>query len=69
MVVEIEAATRDEAERKAVDKVARICPSARDESELGLDRHDWCDEGGFVCVGPNRDEDWESEDYKPNIRM
>jgi hypothetical protein len=70
VVVEVEAASKDEAEHKAVDKVAQICPHATSREELGLGpRDDWCDEGGFVCVGPNRDEDWDSEDYEPNIRM
>ncbi len=70
VVVEVEAGSMAEAERAAVGRVAQICPRATSREDLGLGpKDDWCDEGGFVCVGPNFDEDWDSGDYEPNIRM
>jgi hypothetical protein len=69
VVVEVEAISKEEAQRMAVDKVAKICPRAANQRELGLVDDGWFDGGGFTCVGPNRDEDWSSGDHEPNIRM
>lgn len=72
VIAEVEADTKEEAERKAVGAVGTICQKAKDKSELGIDQfQEWDDEGCFVCCGVNHDEDWNSEEenYEPNIKV
>jgi len=68
VVVEVEADTKQEAERKAVGHVSTICQTAVDQRELGIGPlDDWSDDGGFSCCGINHDENW--EEYNPDIKV
>jgi hypothetical protein len=70
VVVETEASGKQEAERKAVGHVARICTKPDAKKELGIDRFtEWDEDGELSCAGINHDENWDSEDYEPNLKV
>jgi hypothetical protein len=69
IVVEVEADTLSEAERKAVEGAQQGCYRATDMKHLGIGPyHGWVNEG-FAVLGTNHEENWGSGDYKADIRV
>lgn len=69
IVVEVEAETIDEAEKKAINGVHSACLKARKASDLGIGSfHEW-DGDGFACLGTNHEENWNSGDWSSDLKV
>lgn len=69
IVVEIEADSLPEAERKAVEGVRQKCYRATDMKHLGVGpHHGWTDES-FDALGVNHEENWDSGDYNADLKV
>jgi hypothetical protein len=69
IIVEVDAETREEAERKAVCGAEAACRKAGMSSNLGIGNfHEW-DGDCFSCLGVNSEEDWNSGDYSSDLKV
>lgn len=69
IIVEIEAETIDEAEKKALKGAHSACINARKASDLGIGSfHEW-DGGSFDCLGTNHEENWNSGDWGSDLKV
>ena len=69
IVVEVEADSLAEAERKAETGANAACLRARKAQDLGIGQyHEWGGEG-FGCLGVNRDENWNSGDWSVDLKV
>jgi len=69
IIVEVDADTREEAERKAVHGAETVCLKANRKEDLGIGNfHEW-DGDCFSCFGINREEDWGSGYYSSDLKV
>ena len=69
VVVEVEAETVEEAEKKALNGTHQVCLEARRASDLGIGNfHEW-DGDCFSCLGTNHEEDWNSGDWGSDLKV
>lgn len=70
IVVEVEADTLAEAERKAVAGAQQKCYRATGMEHLGIGPyHEWGDDS-FAALGANHEEDWSSDEWgEPDLKV